>query len=49
MAKSELISLRVTPELRDRIKKAAEADNRTVNNYLLILIVKAMDEKERPE
>lgn len=49
MAKSELISLRVTPELRDRIKKAAEADNRTVNNYLLNLIVKAMEEKERPE
>lgn len=49
MSKSELISLRVTPELRDRIKKAAEADNRTVNNYLLNLIVKAMDEKERPE
>lgn len=49
MAKSELISLRVTPELRDRIKKAAEADNRTVNNFLLNLIVKAMDEKERPE
>ena len=49
MAKSELISLRVTPELRDRIKKAAEADNRTVNNYLLNLIVKAMDEEERPE
>lgn len=49
MPKSELISLRVTPELRDRIKKAAEADNRTLNNYLLNLIVKAMDEKERPE
>lgn len=49
MPKSELISLRVTSELRDRIKKAAEADNRTVNNYLLNLIVKAMDEKERPE
>ena len=49
MSKSELISLRVTLELRDRIKKAAEADNRTVNNYLLNLIVNAMDEKERPE
>lgn len=49
MANSELISLRVPAELREKIKKAAEADNRTVNNYLVNLIISALEKNERPE
>lgn len=49
MAKTDLISLRLPPDLRERLKEAAEADNRTVSNYILNLIIKALDDKERPE
>ena len=48
MANSELISLRVPAELREKIKKAAEADNTTVNNYLVNLIISALEKNERP-
>ena len=49
MANSELISLRVPAELREKLKRAAAADNRTVSNYIVNLITRELEKNERPE
>ena len=38
MNKSEVIRLRVTPELKKQIQLLAESENRTVSNYIECLI-----------
>lgn len=45
MAKTEVIYIRVTPELKERIRQAAEAEHRTLTNYLETLIIKALEEE----
>lgn len=49
MANSELISLRVPAELREKLKRAAVDDNRTVSNYIVNLITREIEKKERSE
>ena len=49
MPKTELISLRVPAELREKLKRAAAADNRTVSNYIVNLITIELEKKERSE
>jgi len=41
------ISLRVPDELYDRVRQHADADRRSLNVYLIILIENALDEIER--
>lgn len=38
--KTEVIRLRVTAEQKEQIQKAAEAENRTVSNYILTKLLK---------
>ena len=38
MNKSEIIRLRITPELKKQIQKLAESENRTMSNYIENLI-----------
>ena len=45
MAKTEMIRLRVSPELKERLRQAAEKDNRTVSNYIECLILEALGDK----
>ena len=45
MAKTERIDIRISPELKQQLQKAAAAENRTVSNYIENLIQK--DIKER--
>lgn len=40
--KSEVIRLRVTPDFKAKIQAAAEAENRTVSNYIENLIKVAL-------
>lgn len=42
MSKSERIYIRITPELKEQLQKKAEAENRSVTNYIESLIKQAM-------
>lgn len=45
MAKTERINLRLTPEMKDKLQKAADAENRTLTNYIENIIIKALKEE----
>ncbi len=42
MAKTERVNLRLTSELKEQLQKAADAENRTLTNYIENLIIKAL-------
>lgn len=44
MAKSEVVRLRITPELKARLQAAAAADGRTMSNYIERLLMQALPE-----
>lgn len=48
MPKTDLVRLRISPELKEQLRQAAEKDNRTVSNYVECLILEALG-KKRPE
>lgn len=43
--KSEVIRMRITPELKQAIQAAAEKDGRTMSGYLEWIIKKSIDQK----
>ena len=45
MSKTERIDIRISPELKQQLQQAADAENRTVSNYIVNLIQR--DIKER--
>lgn len=45
MAKTERVNLRLTPEMKEKLQKAADAENRTLTNYIENIIIKALKEK----
>ena len=45
MAKTERVNLRLTPEMKDKLQKAADAENRTLTNYIENIIIKALKEE----
>lgn len=47
MNKSERIYIRISQELKQQLQKAAEAEHRTVSNYIEYLIQKSLDESEK--
>lgn len=47
MNKSERIYIRLTPELKEQLKKAAEAEHRAVSNYIQCLIKRSLDDPEK--
>ena len=47
MAKTELIHLRVSAELKEKIKSAAEEENRTTTNYIENLVKQALKQPEK--
>lgn len=49
MIKTETIRLRVTPELKEKLRQAAEAENRTVSNYIENLIKQALSSYDGDE
>lgn len=38
MAKTERLQIRISPELKQQLQRLAEAENRTVSNYIENLI-----------
>ncbi len=42
MAKTERLEIRLTPELKEQLQAAAEAENRTISNYVENLIKQAL-------
>lgn len=45
MSKSERVNLRLTPEMKEKLQKAADAENRTLTNYIENIIIKALKEE----
>ncbi|MGM9682022.1 MAG: plasmid mobilization protein [Eubacteriales bacterium] len=42
--KTEYVKLRVTPEMKSKIKEAADAQNRSISNYVEMLILRDIAE-----
>lgn len=45
MVKTERLQVRITPELKAKLQQLAEAEGRTVSNYVELLIKKAVESK----
>lgn len=45
MAKTERLEIRLTPELKEQLQAAAEAQNRTITNYVENLIKLALEKE----
>lgn len=45
MSKTERIQIRVTPELKAQLQAAAEAENRTLTNYIENLLLQIIKNK----
>lgn len=45
MAKTERVNLRLTPEMKEKLQKAADAENRTLTNYIEHIIIEALKEE----
>lgn len=47
MTKTEVIRLRITPDLKARVEEEAKKQNRTVSNYLENLILQEVQKNDR--
>ena len=45
--KTDMLKVRITPELKTKIQAAADADNRTVSGYIINLIMRDIDKKQK--
>lgn len=45
MAKTERVNLRLTPEMKEKLQKAADVENRTLTNYIENIIINALKEE----
>ena len=46
MAKTERLQIRISPELKQQLQRLAEAEGRTVSNYVEQLIKRELDKTE---
>ena len=46
MAKTDRIQIRISPEMKAQLQKLAEAENRTVSNYIENLIIRELKKGE---
>ena len=49
MSKTKLLNIRIEPELKKRAKKLAEADGRSLSNWVTNLISSRVKEAEKQE
>ena len=47
MSKSKLLNIRIDPELKRKAKKVAEYDNRSLSNWVICLIRKEVEKREK--
>ena len=45
--KTDMLKVRITPDLKAKIQAAAEAENRTVSGYIVNLIMRDIAKKSR--
>ena len=45
--KTDMLKVRITPDLKAKIQAAADADNRTVSGYIVNLIMREIDKKSK--
>jgi predicted transcriptional regulator len=45
MTKTDRIQIRISPELKSQLQKLADAENRTVSNYIENLIIRELNKK----
>lgn len=46
MTKTDVVRLRITPELKEKLQALAAAENRTVSNYIESLIIRELKKAE---
>lgn len=46
MPKTDRIQIRISPELKEQLQKLAEAENRTISNYIENLIIRELKKGE---
>lgn len=46
MTKTERLQIRITPELKQQLQELAQADGRTISNYVEQLIRSAVEQKK---
>jgi hypothetical protein len=46
MTKTERIYIRLTPELKEQLQKSAEAEHRTVSNYIEYLVKRSLESEK---
>ena len=49
MPKSDYLQIRVTPEFKEQLQRAAQADNRTVSGYILNVLQKELNSEKEPD
>ena len=47
MIKTDMLKVRITPELKAKIHAAAESENRTVSGYIINLVMRDIDKKSK--
>ena len=47
MAKTERLYIRITPELKEKIQEAAEAENRTISSWIETILKSKFVEQEK--
>lgn len=45
--KTDMLKVRITPDLKAKIQAAADADNRTVSGYIINLIMRDISKKQK--
>ena len=45
--KTDMLKVRITPELKAKIQAAADAENRTVSGYIVNLIMRDIAKKQK--
>ena len=45
--KTDMLKVRITPDLKAKIQDAAEAENRTVSGYIVNLIMRDIAKKQK--
>jgi antitoxin component of RelBE/YafQ-DinJ toxin-antitoxin module len=49
MAKTKIINFRINAELKDKAKKVAESDGRSLSNWITLLIEKEVKKSKRTD
>lgn len=47
MAKTDRIQIRISPELKEKLQALADAENRTMSNYIELLIVREINNQNK--